>query len=69
VKVPATELGLKPEEAMPGKMMQVLDLDPNAALKFKEFEFTHKVKGAGQSALRRLGSRPRRGPPILLRVE
>ena len=43
VKVLANELGLKAEEATPDAFMKVLELDPNAVLKFKEFEMAHKV--------------------------
>jgi hypothetical protein len=44
VKVLANELGLKAEEATPEKFMEILQLDPNAVLKFKEFEMAHKVE-------------------------
>lgn len=44
VKVLANELGLRPEEATPEAFMKALELDPNAVLKFKEFEMTHKVE-------------------------
>ena len=44
VKVLANELGLKAEEATPDAFMKVLELDPNAVLKFKEFEMAHNVE-------------------------
>ena len=44
MKVLANELGLKAEEATPDAFMKVLELDPNAVLKFKEFEMPHKVE-------------------------
>jgi len=44
VKVLANELGLKAEEATPDAFMKALELDPNAVLKFKEFEMAHKVE-------------------------
>ena len=44
IKFLASELGLKAEEATPDAFMKVLDLDPNAVLKFKEFEMAHKVE-------------------------
>jgi hypothetical protein len=44
IKFLASELGLKAEEATPDAFMKVLELDPNAVLKFKEFEMTHKVE-------------------------
>ena len=44
MKVLANELGLKAEEATPDAFMKILELDPNALLKFKEFEMAYKVK-------------------------
>ena len=44
VKMLAGEVGLKPEEATPDNFMKVLEADPNAILKFKEFELNNKVE-------------------------
>jgi hypothetical protein len=44
VKVLANELGLKADEATPDKFMEVIQADPNAVLKLKEFELTHDVE-------------------------
>jgi len=44
VKVLANELDLKPDESTPDKVMKAIQTDPNAALKLKEFELTHKVE-------------------------
>jgi len=44
LKVLANELGLKEEEITPDNFMKALELDPNAVLKFKEFEMAHKIE-------------------------
>jgi len=44
VKILAAELGLKPEEATPDSIMQVIQTDPSAVLKFKEFELNNKLE-------------------------
>ena len=44
VKMLAGEVGLKPEEATPDNFMKVLEADPTAILKFKEFELNNKVE-------------------------
>jgi hypothetical protein len=44
VKLLAGHLGLSESEATPDKFMEVLSVDPNAMLKFKEFEMAHQVE-------------------------
>jgi hypothetical protein len=44
VKLLANELGLKSEEATPDAFMKIIEADPNAVLKFKEFEMAHKIE-------------------------
>lgn len=36
--------GLSPDETTPDKIMQAIQMDPNAVLKFKELEMAHKVE-------------------------
>jgi hypothetical protein len=44
IKVIGSALGLKPDETTPDKIMEVLELDPNAVLKFKELEMANKTQ-------------------------
>ena len=44
IKMLAGEVGLKPEEATPDNFMKAIEADPNAVLKFKEFELNNKVE-------------------------
>jgi len=44
IKMLAGEVGLKPEEATPDNFMKAIEADPNAILKFKEFELNNKVE-------------------------
>lgn len=43
VKMIGGALGLSPEETKPDKVMQIIEQDPQALLKFKELEMTHEV--------------------------
>lgn len=44
IKLLANEFGLKPEEATPDALAEAIRLDPNAALKLREFELNNKVE-------------------------